>query len=98
MGVSGTWCNYDIKGCQLEILRHELLSIGIPAKSLEMLETQYICRVLRIAEKLVKQFRFSSVFNSGFVTLSLKSSTRRMLNRELGQEGLNGYLNAGSAF
>ncbi|ECD9502195.1 hypothetical protein FNO08_14345 [Salmonella enterica subsp. diarizonae] len=77
--------NYDIKGCQLEILRHELLSIGIPAKSLEMLETGYICRVLRIAEELVKQFRFSSVFNAGFVTLSLKSSTRRLLNRELGK-------------
>ena len=57
--------NYDIKGCQLEILRHELLSIGISAKSLEVLETQYICRVLRVAEELVKQFRFSSVFNAG---------------------------------
>lgn len=78
--------NYDIKGCQLEILRHELLSIGILAESLEVLETQYICRVLRVAEELVKQFRFSSVFNAGFVTLSLKSSTRRLLNRELGQE------------
>lgn len=74
--------NYDIKGYQLEILRHELWSIGISAKSLE---TQYICRVLRIAEELVKQFRFSSVFNAGFVTLSLKSSTRRLLNRELGK-------------
>lgn len=49
-----------------------------------MLDTQYICRVLRVAEKLVKQFRFSSVFNAGFVSLSLKSSTRRLLNRELG--------------
>ncbi|RRO11073.1 hypothetical protein [Pectobacterium aquaticum] len=77
--------NYDIKGCQFEILRHELLSIGISAKSLEVLETSYICRVLRVAEELVKQFRFSSVFNAGFVTLSLKSSTRRLLNRELGQ-------------
>ncbi|WP_288453871.1 hypothetical protein [uncultured Enterobacter sp.] len=76
--------NYDIKGCQLEILRHELLSIGISAKSLEVLETQYICRVLRVAEELVKQFRFSSVFNAGFVTLSFKSSTRRLLNYELG--------------
>lgn len=78
--------NYDIKGCQLEILRHELLNIGISSKSLEVLETQYICRVLRVAEELVKQFRFSSVFNAGFVTLSLKSSIRRLLNRELGQE------------
>ncbi|EPN1628667.1 hypothetical protein ACTV17_002374 [Cronobacter turicensis] len=77
--------NYDIKGCQLEILRHELLSIGISAKSLEVLETSYICRVLRIAEELVKQFRFSSVFNAGVVTLSLRSSTRRLLNRELGK-------------
>ncbi|KMK82617.1 hypothetical protein [Pectobacterium brasiliense] len=77
--------NYDIKGCQLEILRHELLSIGISAESLEVLETQYICRVLRVAEELVKQFRFSSVFNAGFVSLSLKSSTRRLLNRELGK-------------
>ncbi|EIB99073.1 hypothetical protein [Pantoea sp. Sc1] len=77
--------NYDIKGCQLEILRHELLSIGISAKSLEVLETQYICRLLRVAEELVKQFRFSSVFNAGFVTLSFKSSTRRLLNRELGK-------------
>jgi len=78
--------NYDIKGCQLEILRHELLGIGISAASLEVLETQYICRVLRITEELVKQFRFSSVFNAGFVTLSLKSSTRRLLNRELGEQ------------
>jgi len=77
--------NYDIKGCQLEILRHELLSIGISAESLEVLETQYICRVLCVAEELVKQFRFSSVFNVGFVSLSLKSSTRRLLNRELGK-------------
>jgi len=77
--------NYDIKGCQLEILRHELLSIGISAESLKVLETQYICRVLRVAEELVKQFRFSSVFNAGFVSLSLKSSTRRLLNRGLGK-------------
>lgn len=77
--------NYDIKGCQFEILRHELLSIGMSAKSLEVLETSYICRVLRIAEELVKQFRFYSVFNAGVVTLSLRSSTRRLLNRELGE-------------
>lgn len=77
--------NYDIKGCQLEILRHEMLSIGILAESLEVLETSYICQVLRVAEELVKQFRFSSVFNAGFVTLSQKSSTRRLLNRELGK-------------
>ncbi|AXW87170.1 hypothetical protein AU509_04255 [Lonsdalea britannica] len=77
--------NYDIKGCQLEILRHELQDFGISAESLEVLETQYICRVLRVAEELVKQFRFSSVFNAGFVSLSLKSSTRRLLNRELGK-------------
>ena len=90
--------NYDIKGCQLEILRHELLSIGIPAKSLEMLETQYICRVLRIAEELVKQFRFSSVFNAGFVTLSLKSSTRRLLNRELGRVRISTLRNENETF
>lgn len=77
--------NYDIKGCQLEILRHELWSVGVSAKSLEVLETSYICRVLRVAEELVKQFRFSSVFNAGVVTLSLRSSTRRLLNRELGE-------------
>ncbi|TCB96122.1 hypothetical protein E0L21_24110 [Kosakonia quasisacchari] len=77
--------NYDIKGCQLEILRNELWSVGMSAKSLEVLETSYICRVLRVAEELVKQFRFSSVFNAGVVTLSLKSSTRRLLNRELGE-------------
>lgn len=77
--------NYDIKGCQLEILRHELLSIGISAQSLELLETEYICRVFGIKHELVKQFRFSSVFNAGFITLSLKSSTRRLLNRALGE-------------
>lgn len=77
--------NYDIKGCQLEILRHELQDIGISSESLEVLETSYICRVLRITEELVKQFRFSGIFNAGFVTLSLKSSTRRLLNRELGE-------------
>lgn len=77
--------NYDIKGCQLEILWHEQLSVGISVKSLKVLETSYICRELKVAEELVKQFRFSSVFNAGFVTLSLKSSTRRLLNRELGE-------------
>ncbi|EMF7826981.1 TPA: hypothetical protein ACJCXE_003060 [Yersinia enterocolitica] len=81
----GKGYNYDIKGCQLEILRHEMLNIGISDKSLKVLDTAYICRMLKVSEDLVKQFRFSSVFNAGYVSLSFKSKTVRLLNRELGK-------------
>ena len=77
--------NYDIKGCQLEILRHELQAIGISDKSLRLLETGFICRTLGVKEALVKQFRFASVFNEGYVSLSFKSKTVRLLNREFGE-------------
>ncbi|WP_053007677.1 hypothetical protein [Pragia fontium] len=77
--------NYDIKSCQIEILRDELVSIGISDKSLKVLDTAFICQVLGVEESLVKEFRFSGVFNKGNVSLSFKSKTVRLLNQRLGK-------------
>lgn len=67
--------NYDIKSCQLEILRDELTKIGVSDENLHILETKYIAKVLKISEGLVKQFRYSAVFSAGHVNLSRKSKT-----------------------
>ncbi|MBL5906129.1 hypothetical protein [Serratia fonticola] len=76
--------NYDIKGCQLEILRRELQSIGISDSNLQLLDTGVICNKLGVKEALVKQFRYASVFNSGCVSLSFKSATVRLLRKAFG--------------
>lgn len=76
--------NYDIKGCQLEILRHELVQKGVSPKNLKRLETSYISKKLEVSEDKVKNFRFSAIFSIGSVSLSLKSSTRKYLNKHLG--------------
>ncbi|WP_156292688.1 hypothetical protein [Serratia oryzae] len=76
--------NYDIKGCQLEILRHELQSIGVSDSNLRLLDTEVICKKLGVKAALVKQFRYASVFNSGYVSLSFKSATTRLLTKEFG--------------
>jgi len=76
--------NYDIKGCQLELLRRELQSIGVSDSNLQLLDTEVICKKLGIKEALVKQFRYASVFNSGYVNLSFKSATVRLLRKEFG--------------
>ncbi|WP_145601355.1 hypothetical protein [Yersinia frederiksenii] len=81
----GSGYNYDIKGCQLDILRHELANIGVPDESLKVLDTAYICRMLKVSKDLVKQFRFSSIFSAGHVSLSFHSKTVRLLNRRLGK-------------
>ncbi|MFN3070387.1 hypothetical protein ACKWMY_20040 [Serratia sp. J2] len=73
--------NYDIKGCQLELLRRELQSIGVSDSNLQLLDTEVICKVLKVEEALVKQFRYASVFNSGYVSLSFKSATVRLLRK-----------------
>ncbi len=39
--------NYDIKSCQLEILRDELTKIGVSDENLHILETKYIAKVLK---------------------------------------------------
>ncbi|WON75842.1 hypothetical protein [Serratia sp. UGAL515B_01] len=44
-----------------------------------------ICKKLRVDEALVKQFRYASVFNSGYVSLSFKSATVRLLTKEFGR-------------
>ncbi|MBC3380415.1 hypothetical protein H8I69_14960 [Serratia fonticola] len=76
--------NYDIKGCQLEILRCELQSIGVSDSNLQLLDTEVICKVLKVEEALVKQFRYASVFNSGYVSFSCKSATVRLLRKAFG--------------
>ncbi|WP_196062034.1 MULTISPECIES: hypothetical protein [unclassified Serratia (in: enterobacteria)] len=76
--------NYDIKGCQLELLRRELQSIGVSDRNLQLLDTEVICKVLKVEEALVKQFRYASVFNAGYVSLSFKSATVRLLRKAFG--------------
>ncbi|WP_447878696.1 hypothetical protein [Serratia fonticola] len=76
--------NYDIKGCQLEILRRELQSIGVSGRNLQLLDTEVICKKLGVKEALVKQFRYASVFNAGHVSLSFKSATVRLLRKAFG--------------
>ncbi|WON77165.1 hypothetical protein [Serratia sp. UGAL515B_01] len=77
--------NYDIKGCQLEILRHELRSINVSDRNLRLLDSKVICKVLGVEETVVKQFRYASVFNSGYVSVSFKSATVRLLTKEFGR-------------
>ncbi|HGM7841223.1 TPA: hypothetical protein ACKQH2_003620 [Serratia marcescens] len=76
--------NYDIKSSQLEILRHELVRIGVSPKNLKRLETSYISKKLGVDEDEVKTFRFSTIFSAGSVSLSFKSVTRKRLNKQLG--------------
>ncbi|MBB7613572.1 hypothetical protein HEM09_023590, partial [Escherichia coli] len=77
--------NYDIKSCQLEILRDELTKIGVSDENLHILETKYIAKVLKISEGLVKQFRYSAVFSAGHVNLSRKSKTVQLLYKSYGE-------------
>ncbi|EJW8540917.1 hypothetical protein OCZ56_003358 [Salmonella enterica] len=81
----GKGYNYDIKGCQLEILKYELEQRGVPLENLDRLETTYISKKLKISEDKVKNFRFSAIFSVGSVSLTPKSSTRKYLNKALGQ-------------
>ncbi|EHD22795.1 hypothetical protein EH206_17210 [Brenneria nigrifluens DSM 30175 = ATCC 13028] len=77
--------NYDIKSSQLEILRHELVRIGVSPKNMKRLETSYISKKLGVDEDDVKSFRFSTIFNAGSVSLSFQSVTRKRLNKQLGE-------------
>lgn len=76
--------NYDIKSSQLEILRYELVRIGVTPKNLKRLESSYISKKLGVDEDDVKTFRFSTIFSAGSVSLSFKSVTRKRLNKQLG--------------
>ncbi|MBC3382032.1 hypothetical protein H8I69_23230 [Serratia fonticola] len=76
--------NYDIKGCQLDILRRELQLIGVSDNNLQLLDTEVICKKLGVKDALVKQFRYASVFNAGYVSLSFKSATVRLLRKAFG--------------
>ncbi|MCS3434033.1 hypothetical protein [Klebsiella sp. BIGb0407] len=73
--------NYDIKGCQLEILKQELKYYGINTKILSVLETDFIKRKLGIDDELVKTVRFSTIFNAGSVSCSPHSSLYKKLNK-----------------
>lgn len=78
--------NYDIKSCQLEILRHEFNKIGISDKYLKRLDTSYIIKKLKVEEKYAKEIRFATIFNGGVVSLSIKASMFKRLNNILGEE------------
>lgn len=73
--------NYDIKGCQLEILKQELKHYGINTKILSVLETDFIKRKLGIDDELVKTVRYSTIFNAGSVSCSPHSSLYKKLNK-----------------
>ncbi|MFJ5349884.1 hypothetical protein [Pectobacterium parvum] len=73
--------NYDIKGCQLKILKQELKHYGINTKILSVLETDFIKRKLGIDDELVKIVRYSTIFNAGSVSCSPHSSLYKKLNK-----------------
>lgn len=73
--------NFDIKGCQLEILKQELKHYGINTKILSVLETDFIKRKLGIDDELVKTVRYSTIFNAGSVSCSPHSSLYKKLNK-----------------
>ncbi|WP_374448477.1 hypothetical protein [Providencia sp.] len=73
--------NYDIKGCQLEILRQELVRYKMSTKALSVLETDYIKRKLHLDDELVKTVRFSTIFNAGSVSCSPHSSLYKKLSK-----------------
>lgn len=78
--------NYDIKSCQLEILRSELSNLSLSDSNLARLETWYICNNLKIGEESVKEIRFSTIFNCGQVSLSPKSTMYKKLSIKLGEK------------
>lgn len=78
--------NYDIKSCQLEILRHEFNKIGISDKCLKRLDTDYIINKLEVEEEHAKEIRFATIFNAGTVSLSPKASVFKKLNKFLGED------------
>ncbi|EHJ9221609.1 hypothetical protein V6D72_002958 [Salmonella enterica] len=77
--------NYDIKSCQLEILRHELKQIGLSDNNLKCLDSCYICKKLGITEEYAKGIRFATIFNGGGVSLSPKTAVFKQLKRIIGE-------------
>ncbi|EPS9066830.1 hypothetical protein [Providencia stuartii] len=73
--------NYDIKGCQLEILRQEFIRNKISTKALSVLDTGFIKKKLNIDDELVKTVRFSTIFNAGAVSCSPRSSLYKKLTK-----------------
>lgn len=78
--------NYDIKSCQLEILRHEFIKVNISALNLKRLETDYIINKLNVDEVHAKEIRFATIFNGGAVSLSPKTAIFKKLEGILGEE------------
>ncbi|MEB7712766.1 hypothetical protein NGC32_08490 [Kluyvera cryocrescens] len=76
--------NYDIKSCQLQILKNEFRRNGITRRNLGLLSTENICRDLKIDDKHVKTYRFAAIFNLGVVNCSPKSNMMKSLTKLLG--------------
>ncbi|WP_434171615.1 hypothetical protein AHYW_003486 [Providencia manganoxydans] len=73
--------NYDIKGCQLTILEQEFKKYGIGTDSLSILETDVIKDTLGVDDNLVKTIRYGTIFNAGSVSLSVKGSMVKKLQK-----------------
>lgn len=78
--------NYDIKNCQLEILRHEFNKLGISDQYLKRLDTGYIVNKLHLEEKYAKEVRFATIFNGGSISLSPQTAMCKKLKNILGAE------------
>lgn len=81
--------NYDIKSCQLEILRNEFKKIGISDKNLKKLDTSYIMKKLRIEEKHAKAIRFATIFNIGCISVSPKTAIFNLLGKKKAKEKIS---------
>jgi hypothetical protein len=73
--------NYDIKSCQLKILKMEFKRHGISRANLKLLSTEQICKALEVEEKHAKTFRFAVIFNLGAVSTSPRSNVMRSLTK-----------------
>ncbi len=73
--------NYDIKSCQLKILKMEFKRHGISRANLKLLSTEQICKALKVEEKHAKTFRFAVIFNLGSVSPSPRSNVMKSLTK-----------------
>lgn len=73
--------NYDIKSCQLKILKMEFKRHGISRANLKLLSTEQICKALKVEEKHAKTFRFAVIFNLGSVSTSPRSNVMKSLTK-----------------
>ncbi|MBJ8678816.1 hypothetical protein I5375_23385 [Citrobacter freundii] len=78
--------NYDIKNCQLEILRNEFKKLDISDRNLKKLDTRFIINKLGIDDEHAKEIRFATIFNGGNVSLSPRTGLYKKIKSILGEK------------